>query len=76
MPEFCSSLSGLAHDRKLTDAEAKALKDNTPAVATPRTTHQQKSRTYGGRNTKKQVATDAKDLKKARGLDDKAIGGG
>jgi filamentous hemagglutinin len=59
--------------RKLTDAEAKALKNNTPAVSTPRPEHQQNSRTYGARNTPEQIAEDAKDLDKARRLDEEAM---
>jgi len=59
--------------RKLSDVEAKALKNDTPAVATPRADHQQKSRTYGGRNTPEQIAEDAKDLDKARCCDEEVI---
>ncbi|REJ86593.1 MAG: hypothetical protein DWQ35_23090 [Planctomycetota bacterium] len=60
--------------RKLTDAEAKALKANTPAVATPRRAHQQQSRTYGGRNTPEQIREDASELGRARRLDDAQMG--
>jgi hypothetical protein len=56
--------------RELTPQEAKALKDSTPAVATPRMDHQKKSRTYGGRNNQEQIEMDAADLERARRLDD------
>ena len=59
--------------RPLTDEEAKALKNKTPAVATPRKDHQQNSRTYGGRNTQEQIAEDANDLDAAKRLDDAAM---
>ncbi len=41
---------------------------------TPKDPHRKKSRTYGGRNTPEQIAEDAKDLDKARRLDDEAYG--
>jgi hypothetical protein len=74
-PSYASQKKALEDQlgRKLTDAEAKALKNDTPAVATPRAEHQQNSRTYGGRNTPEQIAEDAKDLNKARRLDEEAM---
>lgn len=76
-PSFAAQKKSLENElgRELSPSEAKDLKNNTPAVATPRKDHQQKSRTYGGRNTKEKINADAKDLDKARLLDDKAIGG-
>jgi len=59
--------------RRLTPQEAAQLKANTPAVATPRLNHQQKSRTYGGRNNPQQIAEDAQDFTRARRLDDAAM---
>jgi len=46
---------------KLTPAEVRALRNNTPAVAAPIDVHAQLS-TTGGRYTKKQVSEDAADL--------------
>ncbi|MEQ8846797.1 hypothetical protein [Botrimarina sp.] len=48
--------------RQLDVDELKALKNNTPAVASPRTIHQQTSPTYGGRNTPARIAEDSADL--------------
>ncbi|HEX8523216.1 MAG TPA: RHS repeat-associated core domain-containing protein, partial [Tepidisphaeraceae bacterium] len=50
--------------RNLTKGELAALKAETPAVASPTQVHQN-SPTYGGRNTKAQVAADAVDLGRA-----------
>ncbi len=58
--------------RQLEPEELAKLKASTPAVATPRSDHQQKSRTYGGRNTKAQIAKDAADLDKAAAKDNSA----
>ncbi len=49
-------------NRKLTSDELKALKNGTPAVASPRKIHKQTSPTYGGRNTAARIAEDAADL--------------
>ena len=74
-PSYAAQKKNLENQlgRELTPAEAKALKDNTPTVATPRKDHQQKSRTYGGRNTQTQIEADAADLEKARRLDEEAM---
>ena len=74
-PSFAAQAEAAAKAKgqPLTDAELKALKNDTPAVATPRADHQKKSRTYGGRNTKEQIKEDAKDLKVAKEKDDKAL---
>ena len=55
--------------RRLTPAEARALKAGTPSVASPRTVHQQTSPTFGGRNTPARVAEDAADLAAAAARD-------
>ena len=51
--------------RALTKQEAKDLKNNTPAVASPRKVHQETSPTYGGRNTPERISSDKKDLNDA-----------
>ncbi|MES2709348.1 MAG: RHS repeat-associated core domain-containing protein [Verrucomicrobiota bacterium] len=56
----------------LTKAELAKVKAESPAVATPRLDHQQKSRTYGGRNTDAKSTADAADLKAAKINDDAA----
>ena len=61
-----------AKGEPLTKAELAKLKAETPAVATPRADHQQKSRTYGGRNTDAQSTADSFDLEKARVKDNEA----
>ncbi len=48
--------------RRLKPDELNQLKNNTPAVASPRKIHQQTSPTYGGRNTAERIAEDAADL--------------
>jgi filamentous hemagglutinin len=58
--------------RPLTPDEARALKANTPAVASPRDVHQQTSPTYGGRNNPDRIAGDAADLE-AAAVRDKAV---
>ena len=55
--------------RKLDDRERAALKENTPAVASPRAIHQQTSPTFGGRNSPARITEDAKDLEGARKRD-------
>jgi hypothetical protein len=63
----------MANGNKPLSPEAAAkLRNNTPAVATPRAEHQAKSRTYGGRNTQSQINADAADLEAARAADDAA----
>lgn len=57
--------------RRLKPEELEGVKNNSPAVATPRPDHQQGSRTYGGRNNQEQIESDAADLDKARRLDNK-----
>jgi filamentous hemagglutinin len=46
--------------RLLSTEEREALRMNSPAVAVPTRWHEQHSRTYGGRNTRAQVARDAR----------------
>jgi len=64
--------------RELSKKEINKLRDNTPAVASPRTVHQQTSPTYGGRNTPARIAKDAADLDAAAARDrtvfDEAMG--
>jgi filamentous hemagglutinin len=73
-PSFAAQVKAAeeAKGEPLTKAELAKLKKETPAVATPRKDHQQKSRTYGGRNNKEQIAEDAKDLETAAAKDDAA----
>ena len=59
-----------AKGRALTPAEIRELRDNTPAVATPRREHQTRSDTYGGRNTPEKIQRDKLDLEKAADKDD------
>ena len=60
-PSFASQV--LAEEarlgRTLTRDEREALRQSTPAVASPRKVHQQTSPTYGARNTKERQAEDA-----------------
>jgi len=55
--------------RPLTPEEARALRGDAPAIASPRDVHRQTSPTYGGRNTPERVAEDSVDLKKAQARD-------
>ncbi|MGA4506997.1 hypothetical protein ACQB6R_01530 [Propionibacteriaceae bacterium G1746] len=55
--------------KPLTKAEADKVINEGSAMAVPRKSHQQKSRTYGGRNNKDQVAHDANNPAKATELD-------
>lgn len=55
--------------RPLTPSEARALRESTPAVASPRAVHQRTSPTYGWRNKPGQIADDAKDLAAAQARD-------
>ncbi len=55
--------------RPLSKAELASLKENTPAVASPRAVHQQTSPTYGGRNTPSRIAGDAANLDAAAARD-------
>ncbi|RUO78706.1 hypothetical protein [Pseudidiomarina taiwanensis] len=48
--------------RALTTAEKNTLKNNTPAVTSPKEVHQNTSPTYGGRNTAARSDADSKDL--------------
>lgn len=57
------------YGRPLSKKEANKLKDETPAVASPRKVHQQTSPTYGGRNSKERIEQDASDLEGARQRD-------
>lgn len=63
--------------RPLTKSEINQVRNNTPAVASPRAVHQETSPTYGGRNTPAQIAGDAADLDAARvrdrGIFDEAL---
>ncbi|MFG6102826.1 hypothetical protein U2F10_11275 [Leptothoe sp. EHU-05/26/07-4] len=48
--------------RSLTPKEAKALRNKTNTIMIPTAIHRKSSRTYGGRNTKGQIAGDANNL--------------
>lgn len=47
------------YGRALTDEEYAALRDSSPAMATPDKWHQQESDTYGGRNNPEKIANDS-----------------
>jgi filamentous hemagglutinin len=70
-PSYAAQKKALENQlgRELSPTEAKALRDSTPAVASPRTLHQRTSPTYGGRNTTKRSAEDAQDLQRAQARD-------
>ena len=55
--------------RPLTPEELRALRRDSPAVASPREVHQQTSPTYGGRNTPDRIEADAADLDAAAARD-------
>jgi len=59
-----------AKGEPLTQQEINALRNETPAVATPRREHQTQSDTYGGRNTPAKIETDSRDLDAAAEKDD------
>ncbi len=70
-PSFASQVAAResALGRTLTPAERATVKSSTPAVASPRTVHQQTSPTYGGRNTPSRIAGDAADPNAAAARD-------
>ena len=70
-PSFAAQKKNLENklNRKLTPDENKALKSNSPAIASPRKVHQQTSPTYGGRNNSNRIAEDAQDLSSAKNRD-------
>jgi filamentous hemagglutinin len=74
-PSFASQKAAAEKSlgRPLTPEEARALKDSTPAVASPREVHQQTSPTYGGRNNPTQIDKDASDLGAAAARDKAAF---
>jgi len=49
--------------RELSPAERRQVRDESPAIASPRPVHQKTSPSYGGRNSKAQIARDAKNQK-------------
>jgi filamentous hemagglutinin len=55
--------------RELTAEEERALRNDSPAVASPRKVHQQTSPTYGGRNSPSRIAGDAANRKAAEARD-------
>ncbi|MDR3638112.1 MAG: hypothetical protein P4L84_30180 [Isosphaeraceae bacterium] len=59
--------------RPLTAAEARALREQTNTIVIRTQTHQQGSRTYGGRNTPAQIQTDSLDLQAAFRADQAAL---
>lgn len=63
-PSFAAQVKAAEQNlgRELTASEKRLLKKNTPAIASPADIHRQKSPTYGGRNTTKQIEADAADL--------------
>ena len=60
-PSLASQLKRAEQEKGglLTPAEAKAIRDQSPAVAVPRDLHQSSSPTYGGRNTPDRITADA-----------------
>jgi len=73
-PSFAAQVSSResALGRPLKEAELTQLKNNTPAVASPRAVHQKTSPTYGGRNTPSRISGDAANLD-AAGARDRAV---
>lgn len=67
-PSFAAQVAALeaSLNRTLTSSERNTLRQNSPAVASPRAVHQQTSPTYGGRNTPERIAADAADLTAAQ----------
>jgi len=59
--------------RPLTAAEARTLYDQTNTIVIRTPTHQQGSRTYGGRNTAQQIQTDSQNLQSAFQADRAAL---
>lgn len=78
-PSFASQVAAQEAElgRKLGPDERRDLKNNSPAVASPRDIHQKTSPTYGGRNTPERIAEDAADRQAAQARDrailDKAL---
>jgi hypothetical protein len=60
---------------RMTDKEIASRKKDVAALIIPAWVHQKCSETYGGRNSKAQVAKDAKDLKGAVDRNMEAIRG-
>src|SRR5690606_27547826 len=54
---------------ELSQAQIKALRDNTNCVVVKTCDHQSFSRTYGGRNNQNQIQADANDLRRAADAD-------
>lgn len=74
-PSFAAQKRALEKslNRKLTPEETAKLKENTPAVASPREVHQQTSPTYGGRNSRAQIEADSDNLEQASARDKAAF---
>ena len=70
-PSFAAQVAAResALGRTLTKPERSALRAGSPAVASPRTIHQQTSPTYGGRNTPGRISADSADLGAAANRD-------
>ncbi|RZF29098.1 LysM peptidoglycan-binding domain-containing protein [Paraburkholderia sp. UYCP14C] len=64
IPSFAAIRTSVEADlgRPLTPAEATQLRNGTNTLVIDTDIHQQVSRTYGGRNSPSQIATDAADL--------------
>lgn len=53
----------------ITPSQLKTIENMADAIAIPKKAHQQKSPTYGKRNTTTRIKEDASDLNKAAGRD-------
>ncbi|QEM80900.2 DUF637 domain-containing protein [Halomonas binhaiensis] len=70
IPSFAATKQAVSDaELDLSDAQLRALKNNTNCVVVRTCDHQSFSRTYGGRNSQTQIQTDAQDLYKAAEAD-------
>lgn len=67
IPSFAALRKNLEEKigRELSDIESEQIRESGTSLLYETSLHQKYSRTYGGRNTAKQIAEDAQDLYKA-----------
>ncbi|QPG04613.1 hypothetical protein IT774_10240 [Salinimonas marina] len=70
VPSYASVRKALDDaDIEISDEQMKALRNNTICVVVKTCDHQSFSRTFGGRNSKSKIESDAKDLYEAAEAD-------
>ena len=75
IPSFAAIRESIENQigRKLTPTQLRELRNETTSIVYDTVMHQQHSRTYGGRNNRAQIASDALNLRGAAELDMRQI---